>query len=69
MLCGPARPDPFDRFGVPPGPRRATALPEGREPTGLTRRETRLGVSVRSFVGHDVRNPVPEPIGIEDLSP
>ena len=55
--------------GVPPSPQTATASPQGREPPSLTRRETRLRVSVRSFVGHDDRNPVLEPLGIEDLSP
>jgi hypothetical protein len=47
----------------------ATASPQGREPPRLTRRKTRPRVSVRSFVGHDDRNPVLEPLGIEDLLP
>jgi hypothetical protein len=55
--------------GVPPGPQTATAPPQGTEPPSLTRRKARLRVSVRSFVGHDDRNPVLEPIGIVDLWP
>jgi hypothetical protein len=55
--------------GVPLRPQTATASPQGREPPSLTRRETRLRVPVRSFVGHDDRNPLLEPLGIEDVSP
>jgi hypothetical protein len=47
----------------------ATASSPGREPPSLIRRESRLRMSVRLFVGHDDRDPVLEPPGIEDRSP